>query len=392
MPGVANISARALRLRHGLVVLASPTPWLPVYNLLFLLTEQLISLSPSPDRRSQYIIAGQNVASSVDTDDRSTDLEDVQVVPRRGIPTDYVEEEEEEEDEDASTPMPVEEDAMISNLDWDEDVGTSGQQTAPAPTTRRAFPGFQTALPRYQTLEINRPGASRPFVAGASRERLATEQTPLLHRISSRSSVTLQPYGQKGDDVLDTQITPVAETSAVGGSEGGRAYLKRKASATSTHSEKIIVGGQSTFGQTVCIMFTSMLKYKGRCTHFLVALQLYSNIIRFRHAFRTSSVCICWVDRGHNSYNCIWASHLLHVSVHDISRLRMSISLSYTYSAKILAHIMIQDPQIRTYADIGNKAFGQSSQLLTSMLFCLELFAVRYAYMMSLDLVLTDFG
>lgn len=31
-------------------------------------------------------------------------------------------------------------------------------------------------------------------------------------------------------------------------------------------------------------------------------------------------------------------------------------------SAKILAHLMIDDPQLRTYADIGNKAFGHRSR------------------------------
>lgn len=47
-------------------------------------------------------------------------------------------------------------------------------------------------------------------------------------------------------------------------------------------------------------------------------------------------------------------------------------------SAKILAHLMIDDPQLRTYADIGNKAFGHRSRFFVSSLFCLELFAVGY--------------
>lgn len=49
-------------------------------------------------------------------------------------------------------------------------------------------------------------------------------------------------------------------------------------------------------------------------------------------------------------------------------------------SAKILAHLMIDDPQLRTYADIGNKAFGQRSRFFVSSLFCLELFAVGYVW------------
>lgn len=46
--------------------------------------------------------------------------------------------------------------------------------------------------------------------------------------------------------------------------------------------------------------------------------------------------------------------------------------------AKILARIIAEDPSLRTYADIGLKAFGQRSTVLTGLLFCLEIFAVRY--------------
>lgn len=46
--------------------------------------------------------------------------------------------------------------------------------------------------------------------------------------------------------------------------------------------------------------------------------------------------------------------------------------------AKILARIIATDPSLRTYADIGFKAFGRRSTVLTGSLFCLEIFAVRY--------------
>ncbi|KAJ6501847.1 transmembrane amino acid transporter protein-domain-containing protein, partial [Mycena vulgaris] len=45
-------------------------------------------------------------------------------------------------------------------------------------------------------------------------------------------------------------------------------------------------------------------------------------------------------------------------------------------SAKILAGIILSDPRLRSYADIGRKAFGPRSTLVISILFCLELFAV----------------
>ncbi|KAF5377663.1 hypothetical protein D9615_005253 [Tricholomella constricta] len=46
------------------------------------------------------------------------------------------------------------------------------------------------------------------------------------------------------------------------------------------------------------------------------------------------------------------------------------------YTAKILARIILDDPRLRSYADIGRKAFGPSSMLFISIMFCLELFAV----------------
>ncbi|KAF7345032.1 Aa-trans domain-containing protein [Mycena venus] len=46
------------------------------------------------------------------------------------------------------------------------------------------------------------------------------------------------------------------------------------------------------------------------------------------------------------------------------------------YTAKILAGIILSDPRLRSYADIGRKAFGPRSTFVISILFCLELFAV----------------
>ena len=45
----------------------------------------------------------------------------------------------------------------------------------------------------------------------------------------------------------------------------------------------------------------------------------------------------------------------------------------------MLARIIIADPTIRTYADIGRKAFGSKSTHLVSLVFCFELFTVAVA-------------
>jgi vesicular inhibitory amino acid transporter len=60
-----------------------------------------------------------------------------------------------------------------------------------------------------------------------------------------------------------------------------------------------------------------------------------------------------------------------------LKRLSQTDSLIFSLRAKILARIMLDDPRLRSYSDIGLKAFGPRSTLLTGALFCLELFTVR---------------
>ncbi|KAI0036699.1 transmembrane amino acid transporter protein-domain-containing protein [Vararia minispora EC-137] len=46
------------------------------------------------------------------------------------------------------------------------------------------------------------------------------------------------------------------------------------------------------------------------------------------------------------------------------------------YTAKFLARITITDPTVRSYADIGLKAFGARSASIVSVIFCLEIFTL----------------
>jgi vesicular inhibitory amino acid transporter len=45
-------------------------------------------------------------------------------------------------------------------------------------------------------------------------------------------------------------------------------------------------------------------------------------------------------------------------------------------SAKFLAGVVISDARVRTYADIGKKAFGVRSMPLVNFMFCFETFSV----------------
>ncbi|KLO16986.1 hypothetical protein SCHPADRAFT_868718 [Schizopora paradoxa] len=115
-----------------------------------------------------------------------------------------------------------------------------------------------------------------------------------------------------------------------------RATLVRKPSVASVRSEKRVIGGRSTWRQS---LFNSIA--------ILLGFGMLSEPLAFSYAG--------------------WLGGTI---------LIISYGLITCYSAKILAHIMLEDPSIRTYADIGNKAFGHRSRFLTSALFCLELFAV----------------
>ena len=81
------------------------------------------------------------------------------------------------------------------------------------------------------------------------------------------------------------------------------------------------------------------------------------------------------MDRWLRYHHLLWLDHLLHVS---ISILVPSLHTDpLPYRAKILAHIILDDPRLRSYSDIGKKAFGPRSGPWISAIFCLELFTVR---------------
>ena len=52
-------------------------------------------------------------------------------------------------------------------------------------------------------------------------------------------------------------------------------------------------------------------------------------------------------------------------------------AIDHLHRAKILAHMILDDPKLRSYSDIGRKAFGTRVSPIISALFCLELFTVR---------------
>ncbi|KAL5519122.1 hypothetical protein ACEPAH_805 [Sanghuangporus vaninii] len=276
-------------------------------------------------RRSQYIITAQNVAASVDTDSRPGPLDEEEVI-----------DEEEEtppsaDEEELLTPVPQDE----GELEWDN-VLESAESHTPVQTT------IPTSGPRHDGLTLP-PGVGR-LPSQIHLEPLphtgATQRTPLLRKSTSRLSIRVQHLQAPGID--DTEFnasqgsasyTLLAPPDAV---RDKKTRPTRKPSSASARSEKIIPAGRSTFGQT---LFNS------------IAILLGFGMLAEPLAFALSG----WIAG---------------------SVLILFYGIITCHTAKILARIMADDPQLRTYADIGNKAFGPHSRFLVSSLFCLELFTV----------------
>ncbi|KAG1757395.1 transmembrane amino acid transporter protein-domain-containing protein [Suillus lakei] len=152
------------------------------------------------------------------------------------------------------------------------------------------------------------------------------EATPLLKASPTTDQVS---YGGSDSDayVGEESRRPI-----------DRSLLRRKSSITLRKPYNY--GGQSTYGQT---LFNSIA--------ILLGIGMLSEPLAFAYAgWIGGTVLIVFLG----FLNC--------------------------YTAKILARIILEDPRLRSYADIGRKAFGPKSTVLTTMMFCLELFAVSVAF------------
>ncbi|EJD04149.1 uncharacterized protein FOMMEDRAFT_82137 [Fomitiporia mediterranea MF3/22] len=228
--------------------------------------------------------------------------------------------------------MPRNEEPVLDEFEWDHDLEGSEAPTPVQPivpigprTSGLSLPSSVGRLPSQIRVEHARPAPT-------------SERTPLLRKISSLSSSRVSRRQALHDELeLDaSQKALGSEIEGLDGSPSQKVRLTRKKSSTSSRSEKAIVSGKSTFGQT---LFNSIA--------ILLGFGMLAEPLAFAYAG--------WIG-----------GTILIIFYGTIT----------CYTAKILARIMADDPQIRTYADIGNKAFGQRSRLLTSSLFCLELFTV----------------
>jgi vesicular inhibitory amino acid transporter len=238
---------------------------------------------------------------------------------------------------------PQESDGIIGQFDWDD----MHSETSESPTTPRATLPFSRKVPAPPDL---RP----PEIT----ER--TERTPLLRKTIS---FTNTPHPRRASTAAnDSLAVPLAGPSSF--------PARRRSSAASARSMRYSYGGQSTFGQTVrgllcrCIAHSSSAGSSSTPSPFYWA----SGCCLSRS--RSRMLGGAWASCSSSSTATLAATRM----VTSLTRL---LPAHARRSAKILAGIILSDPRLRSYADIGRKAFGPRSTHVISILFCLELFAVR---------------
>ncbi|KAF9535855.1 transmembrane amino acid transporter protein-domain-containing protein, partial [Crepidotus variabilis] len=159
------------------------------------------------------------------------------------------------------------------------------------------------------------------------------EETPLLSKKTSRVSFSPSPHPNHGpvSSPLLQSLSPVPNYQTAS------QPLVRRLSTASARSAKLVTGGgRSTFGQT---LFNSIA--------ILAGIGMLSEPLAFAYAgWGVGTVLI------------------------------VSYGFIACYTAKILAKVILSDPRIRSYSDIGRKAFGPVATPMISFMFCLELFAV----------------
>ncbi|KAI0757082.1 transmembrane amino acid transporter protein-domain-containing protein [Daedaleopsis nitida] len=207
-------------------------------------------------------------------------------------------------------------DALLANIQWDEDL-------TPEPSSDRARFDF-----RSHTL-----GSSRwPSTLDEDEDDLPTpragpgERTPLVVR-SSPSSNSL-----RHTLVVEEQMPNYAAVQR-------RISMASVRSKVSLKAPKILHVGHSTFAQTLL-----------NAVAVLFGIGMLSEPLAFASAG--------WIGG---------------------TVLILAYGFISCYTAKILARIVLQDPHIRSYADIGRKAFGPRSMPFISLIFGLELFTVSVA-------------
>ncbi|KAG2368253.1 transmembrane amino acid transporter protein-domain-containing protein [Suillus spraguei] len=235
----------------------------------------------------------------------------------------------------ASSNIPYDDHFPDEGSDEEAHIGEDDEEGELTPIPRDDMTEFwdwdETSRPvpqPAQTFITHRPVDSSWEITAGSQPAQSTsdEAAPLLKASPTSNQVS---YGASDSD------TYAGEESR---GPTDRSLLRRKSSVTLRKPYNY--GGQSTYGQT---LFNSIA--------ILLGIGMLSEPLAFAYAG--------WIGG---------------------TALIVFMGFLNCYTAKILAGIILDDPRLRSYADIGRKAFGPKSTALTTIMFCLELFAVGVAF------------
>ncbi|KAI0079589.1 hypothetical protein K474DRAFT_1617378 [Panus rudis PR-1116 ss-1] len=270
-------------------------------------------------RRAQLYLSDSVSASNSGASDDGLEEEDD--IERRSVI-------DESEEEDLSTPRPPEEQShdMIGNLSWDEDVPSGLSATRPE--------GVVPILARRSTEQSS--ATVVPASAAQPTTQEVQENTPLLHKTTSLSFLATPSYSRPAGSNLPNEEQRVVRRAVT--RRGSQLSAVSKTS-NSSRAAKHLPGGQSTFGQT---LFNAIA--------ILLGIGMLSEPLAFAYAG--------------------WIGGTL---------LIISYGLITCYTGKILARIILEDPRLKSYSDIGRKAFGPRSATWISVIFGLDLFTVSVA-------------
>lgn len=256
------------------------------------------------DRRAQEYLS-DSVSASATSDDE-----------------DYLQPEEPtiEEDQDAEIEAAREEqpyDALVSNLQWDEDL-------TPGPVSQPAVPSRRHLLPQRTSSQASDTPPRHP----AMQRSKAEERTPLL-RTSPDKTYLSHPETTSGSVAAFPVGTPPVE----------RAMSRRPSQLSDVRAARRPAGkfkgisGHSTYGQTVSTWNYWM---RGLSQRLPPAIQCDCNSTWDRNAFRAVGVRLRRVDRRHGYHRLLWLDYLLHVSTYGIATsTRMNLSPTEQRSSPI---------------------------------------------------------
>ncbi|CAL1696011.1 unnamed protein product [Somion occarium] len=210
-------------------------------------------------------------------------------------------------------------DAVVGNMRWDEDI-------SPGPPTTRQF-----LVPILDRRETSQSSATIKPLENPPVTLEARERTPLLRKRTSLSFQERPSYTQP----LTGRLPPSPRPMPIARRSSQLSALSR-ISGASVVTAKQLPGGQSTFGQT---LFNAIA--------ILLGIGMLSEPLAFAYAG--------WIGG---------------------SLIIISYGFVTCYTGKILARIILSDPKLRSYSDIGRKAFGPRSAPWISAVFCLELFTI----------------